>query len=182
MLYSTGKSVYSIFYSTLYMYATVILHFSGTPFRESDDPHTFVDLLVSTSTYVFSCLSYIISQHIYFFIMEIMSTMLFRLISLLCSTWQLRSSAYYPQYGIGAFGTLPLPLGNRQAISVYICKSCGAFYQFVCISFCQTSSFSKYDVRYYFLSLSINFTNNQIEGVMFIFFAGRVQKIQGLWA
>lgn len=67
MLYSTGKSVYSIFYSTLYMYATVILHFSGTPFRESDDPHTFVDLLVSTSTYVFSCLSYIISQHIYFF-------------------------------------------------------------------------------------------------------------------
>ncbi|CAD6271098.1 unnamed protein product [Miscanthus lutarioriparius] len=46
--------------------------------KEPDNPHTFVDLLVSTST-----------------------------------TWQLRSSAYYPQYGIGAFGTLPLPMGNR---------------------------------------------------------------------
>ncbi|KAG2625553.1 hypothetical protein PVAP13_3KG215000 [Panicum virgatum] len=47
--------------------------------KESDDPHTFVDLLVSTSN----------------------------------PMWQLRSSAYYPEYGIGAFGTLPLLMGNR---------------------------------------------------------------------
>ncbi|CAL4895008.1 unnamed protein product [Urochloa decumbens] len=49
--------------------------------KESDDPHTFVDLLVSTSN----------------------------------PMWQLRSSAYYPKYGIGAFGTLPLPMGNRSS-------------------------------------------------------------------
>nr|CAB3464374.1 unnamed protein product [Digitaria exilis] len=47
--------------------------------KESDDPHTFVDLLVSTSN----------------------------------PMWKLRSSAYYPEYGIGAFGTLPLLMGNR---------------------------------------------------------------------
>ncbi|XP_034588312.1 uncharacterized protein [Setaria viridis] len=46
--------------------------------KESDDPHTFVNLLVSTSN----------------------------------PMWQLRSSAYYPEYGIGAFGTLQL-MGNR---------------------------------------------------------------------
>ncbi|RLM98580.1 uncharacterized protein C2845_PM06G03220 [Panicum miliaceum] len=46
--------------------------------KESDDPHIFVDLLVSTSNLM----------------------------------WQLRPSAYYPEYGIGAFGT-PLLMGNR---------------------------------------------------------------------
>ncbi|KAL6610723.1 hypothetical protein ACP70R_040692 [Stipagrostis hirtigluma subsp. patula] len=47
--------------------------------KESDDPHTFVDVLVSTSN----------------------------------PMWQLRSCAYYPKYGIGAFGTLPLLMTNR---------------------------------------------------------------------
>ncbi|TVU20210.1 hypothetical protein EJB05_36409 [Eragrostis curvula] len=47
--------------------------------KELDDPHTFVDLLVSTSNPVL----------------------------------QLRSCAYDPNYRIGAFGTLPLLMGNR---------------------------------------------------------------------
>ncbi|AQK92384.1 hypothetical protein ZEAMMB73_Zm00001d009661 [Zea mays] len=47
--------------------------------RELDDPHTFVDLLVSTSNPLL----------------------------------QLRLCAYHPKYRIGAFGTLPLLMGNR---------------------------------------------------------------------
>uniref|UniRef100_A0A0A9B997 Uncharacterized protein n=1 Tax=Arundo donax TaxID=35708 RepID=A0A0A9B997_ARUDO len=47
--------------------------------KELDDPHTFVDLLVSTSNPLL----------------------------------QLRSCAYDPKYRIGAFGTLPLVMGNR---------------------------------------------------------------------
>ncbi|TVU20209.1 hypothetical protein EJB05_36408 [Eragrostis curvula] len=47
--------------------------------KDSDDPRTFVDLLVSTST----------------------------------PMWQLTSCVYYPKFGIGAFGTLPLLMGNR---------------------------------------------------------------------
>ncbi|XP_066362962.1 uncharacterized protein [Miscanthus floridulus] len=47
--------------------------------RELDDPHTFVDLLVSTSNPLL----------------------------------QLRSCAYDPKYRFGAFGTLPLLMGNR---------------------------------------------------------------------
>ncbi|RLN28000.1 uncharacterized protein C2845_PM05G28340 [Panicum miliaceum] len=47
--------------------------------KELDDPHTFVDLLVSTSDPLL----------------------------------QLRSCAYDPKYRIGAFGTLPLLMGNR---------------------------------------------------------------------
>ncbi|TKW25726.1 hypothetical protein SEVIR_3G137000v4 [Setaria viridis] len=47
--------------------------------KELDDPHTFVDLLVSTSNPLL----------------------------------QLRSCAYDPNYRIGAFGTLPLLMGNR---------------------------------------------------------------------
>lgn len=47
--------------------------------KDLDDPHTFMDLLVSTSKLLL----------------------------------QLRSCAYYPKYRIGAFGTLPLLVGNR---------------------------------------------------------------------
>jgi len=47
--------------------------------KELYDPHTFVDLLVSTSNPLL----------------------------------QLRSCAYDPKYRIGAFGTLPLLMGNR---------------------------------------------------------------------
>jgi hypothetical protein len=71
MLYSAGKSVYSIFTKTLCMFETFITfltqkHFTEIFFRESDDPHIFVDLLVSTSNpYASSSYNYIIYQHIY---------------------------------------------------------------------------------------------------------------------
>ncbi|XP_062180899.1 uncharacterized protein LOC133885237 [Phragmites australis] len=53
--------------------------------KELDDPHTFVDLLVSTSNPVL----------------------------------QLRSCAYDPKYRIGAFGTLPLLMGDRVRAEDY---------------------------------------------------------------
>jgi len=39
--------------------------------------------------------------------------------SLLCSLLQLRSCAYDPKYRIGAFGTLPLLMGNRVRLEDY---------------------------------------------------------------
>ncbi|XP_071681020.1 uncharacterized protein [Lolium perenne] len=53
--------------------------------RDLDDPHSFVDLLMSSSK----------------------------------SMLQLRSCAYYPKYGIGAFGTFPLLMENRACSKDY---------------------------------------------------------------
>ncbi|XP_047043979.1 uncharacterized protein LOC124648229 [Lolium rigidum] len=53
--------------------------------RDLDDPHTFVDLLMSSSK----------------------------------SMLQLRSCAYYPKYGIGAFGTFPLLMEKRACSKDY---------------------------------------------------------------
>lgn len=103
----------------------------------------------------------------------------------LCSMWQLRSSAYYPEYGIGAFGTLPLLMGNRYtAYLVSTCKSCVelfASFPLICMYILLRISCSKSDRRYYFLLLPVTFRNNGNDGVMFMFSAGCVQKILESW-
>jgi hypothetical protein len=57
MLYFAGKSAYSLC-SKLFIFIQPLLYSNETlnVFRELDDPHTFLDLLVSTSKpYAFSC-------------------------------------------------------------------------------------------------------------------------------
>nr|CAB3460653.1 unnamed protein product [Digitaria exilis] len=67
-----------------------------TPLSELDDPHTFVDLLVSTSNPLL----------------------------------QLRACAYDTKYRIGAFGTLPLLMGNRVHSEDYgVMGLTASFYQ-----------------------------------------------------
>ena len=78
------------------------------------DPHTFVDVQVSTSEpYVPSCwLDNTVTAFVNTYFENCIddATLAHTCLS---SMLKLRSCAYFPEYRLGAFGTIPLLMGNR---------------------------------------------------------------------
>jgi hypothetical protein len=109
MLYFTGKSMYAIPEIFMYMYES-LLYFTLTVETFLDTQMIPIPLWTSTCQLQirthFLARTILVFLRIYFLLQKSQC-------SCLCSVWQLRSCVYSPEYGIGAFGTLPLMIGNR---------------------------------------------------------------------